>query len=147
MAQLEASGQAAVSGLESGGGKEVSSGRHSVTHPALIVLAVIGLVAALYFARGFFVPLLIGILASYTLRPMVGWLQAMRIPRAIAAAVVLGVLVGGVSWVGYSLSDEASVMLEKLPEAARKLRRNLDQNTWGQTPSKGQYFQTASLMF
>ena len=46
-------------------------------HPvALIVLAFIAVVAALYFARAFFVPLLIGILASYTLRPVVDRLQA-----------------------------------------------------------------------
>ena len=36
---------------------------------AVGVLAVIALVAALYLARAFFVPLLIGILASYTLQP------------------------------------------------------------------------------
>ena len=39
------------------------------------LLAVIALVAALYLARAFFVPLLIGILASYTLSPVVGWLK------------------------------------------------------------------------
>jgi predicted PurR-regulated permease PerM len=91
---------------------------------ALIVLAVIFLIAALYFARAFFVPLLIGILASYALRPMVDGLQAMHIPRAVAAALVLGALAGGVSWLAYSLSDEAVAMLEKLPDAARKLRHN-----------------------
>ena len=35
------------------------------------VLALLALVAALYLARGFFVPLLIGILASYALHPLV----------------------------------------------------------------------------
>jgi predicted PurR-regulated permease PerM len=92
---------------------------------ALIVLAVIALIAALYFARAFVVPLLIGILASYTLRPVVDWLQMLRIPRPVAAALVLAVLVGGVSWIAYSLSEEATVMIEKLPDAARKLRQNL----------------------
>ena len=42
---------------------------------AVGVLAVIALVAALYLARAFFVPLLIGILASYALRPVVDWLE------------------------------------------------------------------------
>ena len=42
------------------------------------VLAVLALVAALYLARGFFVPLLIGILASYALHPLVDWLAAHR---------------------------------------------------------------------
>src|SRR5258706_16293247 len=89
-------------------------------NPALAVIAVIALIAALYFGRAFFVPLLIGILASYSLRPLVDGLQAVRIPRVVAAALVLAVLVGGLSWVAYSLSDEATVMIEKLPDAARK---------------------------
>ena len=43
---------------------------------APVILAVIGLVGALYFARGFLVPLLIGILLSYTLSPLVDRLQS-----------------------------------------------------------------------
>src|SRR5271170_7910969 len=88
------------------------------------VLAVIALVAALYLARGFFVPLLIGILASYTLHPLVNWLEACRVPRSIGAALVLAMVIGSFSWIGYSLSDDATAVIEKLPEAARKLRRD-----------------------
>ena len=89
------------------------------------VLAVIALVVALYLARGFFVPLLIGILASYTLHPVVDWLKAWHVPRPAGAAVVLAVLVGSLSWIAFSLSDDTTAMFEKLPEAARKLRQNL----------------------
>ncbi|MCX7173392.1 MAG: AI-2E family transporter [Proteobacteria bacterium] len=92
---------------------------------ALIVLAVIASIAALYFGRAFFVPLLIGILTSYTLRPVVDKLQSLHIPRPVAAAFVMAVLIGGVSWLAYSLSQEATVIIEKLPDAARKLRQNL----------------------
>ncbi len=92
---------------------------------AVGVLAVIALVAALYLARAFFVPLLIGILASYALSPAVEWLKAIRVPRPAAAALVLAVLVGSASWIAFSLSDDAAAMIEKLPEAARKLRQNL----------------------
>src|SRR3990170_1531589 len=92
---------------------------------AVGILAVIALVAALYLARAFFVPLLIGILASYALSPVVDWLQARRVPSPVGAALVLAVLVGGLSWISFSLSDDAAAMVEKLPEAARKLRQNL----------------------
>jgi predicted PurR-regulated permease PerM len=91
---------------------------------ALLILAVIGLVGALYFARGFFVPLLIGILGSYTLRPMVDRLQSRYLPRALASALVLALLGGGATWVAYAVSGQAAVMIEKLPEAARKLRQS-----------------------
>ncbi len=99
--------------------------RYTLTGVALVILAAIAVVAALFFARAFFVPLLIGILASYTLRPVVDWLRRFRIPQAVAAALVLVVLVSGVSWIGYALSDEVAVVIEKLPDAARRLRAKL----------------------
>ena len=99
--------------------------RDSRTHLAIGMLAVLALVAALYLARGFFVPLLIGILASYALHPLVDGLAAWRLPRSIGAALVLAVLVGSFSWIGFSLSDDAMALIERLPEAARKLRRDL----------------------
>ncbi len=92
---------------------------------AVGILAVIALVAALYLAHAFFVPLLIGILASYALSPVVDWLEARRVPRAIGAALILVALVGAMSWVAVSLRDESAAMIEKLPEAARKLRQHL----------------------
>ena len=90
------------------------------------ILAFIALIAALYLARAFFVPLFFGILVSYALRPVVDWLGRYRIPRALGAACVLAVLVSGASWTTFALSDEAAEMVEQLPEAARKLRHNLD---------------------
>jgi predicted PurR-regulated permease PerM len=101
------------------------AGRISHTSAAVIVLAVIALVAALYLARAFFVPLLIGILASYMLRPVVDWLKAFHVPRPVAAALVLVVLVGSLSWIAFSLRDEVTTMIENLPDAAHKLRQNL----------------------
>ncbi|MBX9905068.1 MAG: AI-2E family transporter [Burkholderiales bacterium] len=120
-----AAAQPAAAGVIDATGRGTSVSGYSCMNPALIMLAVIALVAALYFARAFFVPLLIGILASYSLRPMVDRLQALHVPRSIAAALVIGALAGGTGWIAYSLSDEAAAMLEKLPDAARKLRHTL----------------------
>jgi predicted PurR-regulated permease PerM len=103
----------------------VRASRYARMGVAVGVLAVIALVAALYLARAFVVPLLLGILASYALHPVVDWLKACRVPRPAGAALVLAVLVGGMSWVAFSVSDDATAMIEKLPEAARKVRQNL----------------------
>jgi predicted PurR-regulated permease PerM len=93
---------------------------------ALWILAFIAVIAALYLARAFIVPLLFGILVSYTLSPVVDWFERYRIPRALGAVCVLGVLVGGASWMTFSLSTDAVTMTEQLPEVARKLRQSLN---------------------
>ena len=92
---------------------------------AIGLLAVVAVVAALYLARAFFVPLLLGILASYALRPVVDWLKLCHVPRPVAAALVLALLTGTFSWVAFSVSDDVAAMVETLPQAARKLRQTL----------------------
>src|SRR6185312_4036423 len=89
---------------------------------ALWILASVALIGGLHFAQTFFVPLLFGILVSNALSPIVDWLERCRIPRILGAALVLVVLIGGVSWVALSLSGDAGLIVEKLPEAAHKLR-------------------------
>src|SRR5258706_2910545 len=92
------------------------------------ILAVIGVVGALSLARGFFVPLLIGILASYALGPLVDGLKAWRIPRAAGAALVLAALVGALAWATLSLEEDAASMIAKLPDAARKVRQHVGES-------------------
>jgi predicted PurR-regulated permease PerM len=109
----------------------------------ICILAIIAFVAALYLARAFFVPLFIGIFASYALHPIVDWLKACRIPRAIAAALVVLGLVGSLGWVAVSLSDDAEAMIQKLPETATKLRKSLSVQK-AKTPSALQNVQKAA---
>ena len=103
----------------------VRATRYLRMNVSLGLLAVIAFVAALYLGRNFIVPLLIGILASYTLTPLVDWLKAFHVPRPAGAALVLILLVGGIYWIAFSLNDDAVAMIEKLPDATRKLRQNL----------------------
>jgi len=122
---------------------EAGALRNAHIHLAAGVLAVLAAVAALYLARAFFVPLLIGILASYTLHPLVDWLENWRVPRGAGAALVLALVVGGFSWIGFSISDDTVALIEKLPEAARKLRKDLSTARSG-APSALQNVQDAT---
>ena len=117
--------------------------RASRIYVAVSLLALFALVAALYLARAFFVPLLIGILASYTLHPLVDWLAAWRVPRVAGAALVLALVVGSFTWIGFAISDDTAALIEKLPEAARKLRRDLSAAREG-VPSALQNVQEAT---
>jgi predicted PurR-regulated permease PerM len=92
---------------------------------SVAVLAVIGILLFLKFAQDFFIPLVLGVLISYTLDPIVSWLQRRSIPRALGASIVLAVLVGGLGFGIYRLRDDAVAVIDKLPAAAIKLRESL----------------------
>jgi len=89
---------------------------------ALAVLAVIGVLAVLRGASAFFIPVMVGLLFSYALSPLVNALQRLRIPRAISAAVLILAILGAAGASVYSFSDDASQLVNSLPEGARKLR-------------------------
>lgn len=95
---------------------------HNLT---LVVLTLIAVIFMLHWASAVFIPLMFGLIISYALSPLVNVLQKWRIPRAIGAAVLLMAIVGGLSSLAYSLSDEAVATIESLPEAAQKIRQAL----------------------
>ena len=93
-----------------------------VRNVALVVLATLASVFMLRWASAVFIPVMVGLLFSYALSPLVDWLQLRRIPRALsAAALILGILTG-VGATMFSLSDDASKLVESLPVATQKLR-------------------------
>jgi predicted PurR-regulated permease PerM len=92
---------------------------------ALTVLAVLALLFTLHWAAVVVVPLLLGLMLSYALTPLVNRLVRLRVPRMLAAALLLLGLVGGAGGLVWSLADDAASMIEALPEAAQKLRRGL----------------------
>lgn len=100
---------------------------------AQVVIATVLVVALLRFAQSFFVPLLLGILTSYTLDRPVTWLKRMHIPRSLGAALVLGLVVSLCVLGGYTLSDDAGKLADELPTTAKKLRQTLRQYTNGGT--------------
>jgi predicted PurR-regulated permease PerM len=89
---------------------------------SLAVLAVLAVVFALYWAKAVCIPLMLSVMISYALSAPVNLLQQWRIPRAIGAAVLLLAIVAGTGVGFYSLSDDASELIETLPDAAKKLR-------------------------
>ncbi|MFM9921792.1 AI-2E family transporter [Variovorax sp. H27-G14] len=92
-----------------------------VRSASLVVLAVLASVFALQWGQAVFVPLMLSLLLTYALSPLVDMLHRWRLPRWIGAAVILVGLFGGLGWTGYSLSGNASQLLDSLPVAAQKL--------------------------
>jgi predicted PurR-regulated permease PerM len=92
---------------------------------SLAVLATLGSLAALKLASPVFIPLLLGLMLSYALSPVVDRLVRFRIPRALAAGLLLVAMGSGVGWTAYSLSDDATTLIESLPAATQKVRETL----------------------
>ena len=89
---------------------------------ALVVIAAASAVALLYWAREVFIPIVLSVLISYALEPIVELLIRARLPRVLAAALVMVVFTGGMFYSGYALSDDAMEMVAAVPDAAAKLR-------------------------
>jgi predicted PurR-regulated permease PerM len=92
------------------------------TRAAIVILATIAAIASARVAEPFLVPLVTGILLSYTLRPFVSLLERTRLPRFFAAMLILVTLLALISATGYALRDEVSDWVAELPVAAHKLR-------------------------
>jgi len=89
---------------------------------SLAVIALLASILVLHWASAVFIPLMLGVLASYALSPAVERLQRWHIPRALGAAVLLTAAVSSLAWMIHSLSDDAAALVESLPEAAQKVR-------------------------
>jgi len=98
----------------------------NVRSVSLAVLATLASVFMLHWASLVFIPVFVGLIFSYALSPIVDWLQKHRIPRALSSAVLILGLLSGFGATIYSLSDDASRLIEKLPAAAQKLRESVN---------------------
>jgi predicted PurR-regulated permease PerM len=84
-----------------------------------VSLAVIMSVAALSLAQGFFIPVVVAIVVSLGLARIVRRLERF-VPRWIAAAFVVLVLIAGVGGLAYGLSNQAARAVAELPGAMPK---------------------------
>src|ERR1700682_4171490 len=100
---------------------------------ALGILAVFASVLALWWAQAFLVPVLLGIIISYTLNPLVAWLEQIKIPRVVGTLVVMGSVLGALVLGTYSLRGQMQTLIEQLPEAATKFASGLARMQISQT--------------
>ncbi|MEY2409453.1 MAG: hypothetical protein QOF48_2123 [Verrucomicrobiota bacterium] len=94
------------------------------TPPQLVMMAAAG-VAFLYFARPVALPIVMACVAGATLKPVIRWLSCCRIPPVLGAAIVLGILVAGVSVGSVQLGRPAVAWVNEAPEHMEKLRERL----------------------
>ena len=77
--------------------------------------------ATLYVARGFLLPVFAALLLSYALVPVVRMLIKLRIPRVLAAFMIIAFTSATLAYCVIALSGPAVTWLEKAPESFDKL--------------------------
>ena len=92
---------------------------------SLVVLAGLGCVFLLHWAKAIFIPVMLSLLFSYALSPIVNWFETKKIPRWLSAGVLLLLILGSGGATAYALSDEAAKLVEALPAAASKFAQNM----------------------
>ena len=96
-----------------------------VRNVSLVVLAILGSLFVLQWARAVFIPVMLSVLLSYAFSPLVNWLEVKRLPRWLTSAVLLLGILGALGSGAYLLRFEASRLITALPAAAQKLGQAL----------------------
>lgn len=92
---------------------------------ALTILATLAVIFALDWAQALMISLLVGILFSYTLNPIVVYLERIRVVRAVGTTIVMLSVVCALALGTYGLSGQIQTILDQLPSAASKLSAGL----------------------
>ena len=92
---------------------------------ALVIIALVVSLVAIRVAAPFLIPLVVSLFLSYTLSPLVGRLQAWRVPRVVGATIVMFGFVALCAAAVYRAGSDAGDLLELLPQAVEKVRISL----------------------
>lgn len=93
---------------------------------AIIVLAVLAVLAFCYVAKLILVALLLAMLIAFMLEPAVELLASFRMPRAVAAGIVMLILGGLLYLGGYFVYAKTMDFLDDLPRYSQKVRHIME---------------------
>jgi predicted PurR-regulated permease PerM len=99
--------------------------RTEVVAIALVSLLVICIIAGLYLARAFFLPMTMAFIVGTMLSPAASFLERCRIPRALAAVLIVAAAGAGVTFMVGLIASPVMEWSSKLPELAAMLKEKL----------------------
>jgi len=92
----------------------------------LLFLSLVGAAFVLQYAQAVIVPFILALLFFYALDPIVSWLSRRGIPRVLSSMLLILLLLGTGGSAIYMLGGQASAMVDRLPEAVKKVRTTMD---------------------
>ena len=99
--------------------------RAEVVAFALVSLLVICVVAVLYAAKAFFLPIVMAFIVGTMLSPAASFLERRRIPRAVAAVLIVTAVGAGTAFMVGLISSPLMEWSNKLPELGARFREKL----------------------
>jgi len=100
-------------------------GRAEVVAFVLVALLVIGVVTVLYVAKAFFLPVVAAFVVGTMLSPAAGFLERHKIPRAVAAVLIVSAVGAGATFIVGLISSPLMDWSTHLPELGARLRDKL----------------------
>src|SRR5260221_8390017 len=100
-------------------------GRADIVAFALIVLLVISVVAVLYVAKAFFLPVVAAFVVGTMLSPAAGFLERHKIPRAVAAVLIVSAVGAAATFIVGLISSPLMEWSSHLPELGARLKEKL----------------------
>jgi predicted PurR-regulated permease PerM len=101
--------------------------RLEIRSVAITGLFVLALFYTLYFAKAFFLPIVLAVLLDFLLSPLIRGLKRARIPEPLSAALVIIALLGAAGFAGYGLIEPAKEWAGRLPASLREAEERLSQ--------------------
>jgi predicted PurR-regulated permease PerM len=92
---------------------------------ALVSLLLISVIAVLYVAKAFFLPVVAAFVVGTMLSPAAGFLERHRIPRALSAVLIVSAVAAGVMFIISLISSPVMEWSTRLPELAARFKDKL----------------------
>ncbi|MDP9121481.1 MAG: AI-2E family transporter, partial [Acidobacteriota bacterium] len=105
--------------------RDLRAGPFAVRSLSLTGLFVLASFYTLYFARSFFLPIVLGVLLNLLLSPLVRGLKRLHIPEALSAVLVLAALLALVGGGLYQLTAPAYDWMAKAPQSLGRIQAKL----------------------
>jgi len=99
--------------------------RADVVAFALLALLVISVIAVLYVAKAFFLPIMTAFIVGTMLSPAAGFLARYRVPRALAAILIVSTACAGIAFMVGLISAPVVEWTSRLPELGSQLKDKL----------------------
>jgi len=106
---------------------EQASAHLRLTRSLLIGIFLFMTVYALYFARDFFMPVILALMLALTLTPIVRFLRRRGVPEVVSATILVIVSVFSIGTAGYLLSGPVIDLVDNAPKIGRQLTERLAQ--------------------